>query len=353
MLGVRTYKSKLSRLLQDSNLSHKDSQNLIESLNPIESAHFFVDVAFLISALRFIEDEHWIQNQKKVSEILFSKFIKKFFKVELAPVLFLHSFLESSSLKELVQARKNSTLLETAVVQNVKTRPRSAQKEFTTVTLQLMSELFEFEHQLNLKKNEEGLDVRLSLYRTFDIVDQILELNYLTDEALTAASKTERLYEGGGVGVQSSYASALTALRYLNPLRGSRLIDLGSGYGRVCLAIGLLRPDLDVIGYEFVAARVKIATAASANLGIDQHVHFHTQDLSAKDFKIPVAESYYIFDSFSDESYKYILDRLIEIASQKKITVVTKGNARLWFQNINWSKPQEFNFGNLCLFRSR
>ncbi len=351
---MRSYKFELSKLLTQSDLSVfvKECKVFIEPIAPKELGHLFVDVAFLRSAMKFIEDEHWIQSKKAENEINFNKFIKKFFKLELSPVLFLHADLESSSIEGIRQAGKNAALIETALIQQIKSKPYSDRKIFTTTTLQLMSELFEFEHQLNLQKREDGDDISLSLYRTFDILDQVFELNYIVDEA-TSLEQKERLYEGAGVGVQSSYVTTLMALRYLNPAKNSRFVDLGSGYGRVGLVVGLMRPDIDFIGYEFVEGRVNIATSTSHNLGINQHVHFHTQDLASKSFQIPAAETYYIFDSFSDETYVHVLARLQEIATAKKITVVTKGNARLWFKNSNWSAPQEFNDGNLCLFRSR
>ena len=351
---MRSYKFELSQLLAqpDLTLLVKECKAFIENIEPKQLAHLFVDVAFLRSAMKFVEDEHWIQNKNAENEINFNKFIKKFFKLELTPVLFLHAFLEGSSIEGIRLAGKNVVLIETALVPHIKNKSNAERKIFSTMTLQLMSELFEFEHQLNLQKKEDGDDISLSLYRTFDILDQIFELNYLIDEVASDTQK-ERLYEGAGVGVQSSYVTTLMVMRYLNPAKNSRFVDLGSGYGRVGLVIGLMRPDIQFNGYEFVEARVEIANRACQKLGIDQHVRFHTQDLSEKDFKIPLADAYYIFDSFSDETYKHVLNRLQEIALTQKITVVTKGNARLWFKNPNWSSPQEFNDGNLCFFRSR
>jgi len=350
-----SYKFELSRLLAQSDLLvlAKECKTLIERITPKELAHLLVDVAFLRSVLKFIEDEHWIQSKKDTDkEVNFNKFIKKFFKLELKPVVFLHPFFEVSSLDGIRLAARNAALIETSIIQQIKTKTYIDQKIISTTTLQLMSELFEFEHQLNIEKKEDGIETNLSLYRTFDILDQVFELNYIHDETALITQK-ERLYENAGMGVQSSYLTALMALRYLNPAKNSRFVDLGSGYGRVGLVIGLMRPDIDFIGYEFMEGRVNVATSTCSNLGMEQHVHFHTQDLSSKDFKIPAAEAYYIFDSFSDETYKHVLERLQEIALTKKITVVTKGNARLWFKNNNWSSPQEFNDGNLCLFRSR
>lgn len=351
---MRSYKFELSKLLWQTDLDVflAECKAFLENIGPKELAHLFVDVAFLRSAMKFVEEEHWRQSHKSENEISFPKFIKKFFKLELTPVLFLHADLENSSIEGIRLAGKNAVLIETALVHHLKTKSYADQKVFSTMTLQLMSELFEFEHQMNLQKTEDGTDIGLSLYRTFDVLDKIFELNYILEEE-TEITQKERLYEGAGLGVQSSYVTTLMALRYLNPPKNSRFVDLGSGYGRVGLVVGLMRPDINFIGYEYVEGRVSIANQTCANLNINQHVHFHTQDLSATSFQIPPADAYYIFDSFSEETYKHVLARLQEIALNKKITVVTKGNARLWFKNTNWSSPQEFNGGNLCLFRSR
>lgn len=351
---MKTYKAELPQFLSQSSFTALEPswKDFVEKLSAKELAHLFVDAAFLTTAMKFVEESHWLESKNSPNEISFNRFIKKFFKQELTPILFLHAFLEGSSLMGITQAGKNAEVIEQFVVNHIKAKPYADQKIFAVVTLQLMSELFEFTHQLALKKKDDDLYMSLSLYRTFDILDQIFELKYILNED-ALSTKTERLYAGAGLGVQSSYATMLTALRYLNPAKGSRFIDLGSGYGRVGLVVGLMRPDIDFIGYEFVEDRVNIANHASANLALNQHVRFHTQDLSEKSFKIPIADTYYIFDSFTDESYLYILEQLEAIALQKKITVVTKGNARLWLKKVNWAQPQEFDGGNLCFFRSR
>ncbi len=95
-----------------------------------------------------------------------------------------------------------------------------------------------------------------------------------------------------------------------------------------------------------------MANKASAHFHLDRHVHFVTQDLSSADFKIPEADTYYIFDSFTDATYLTIIPQLEEMSRHKKITVVTKGNAKQWMKREYWTEPQEFNEGNLCFFRS-
>lgn len=348
------YKSELKKILLLIELDKLEDQlnSISKLISEKDMAGFFIDSIYLKSVIQFVIDNHWLQSQKSSSEIHFDRFIKAFLNVELEPLLFLHSFFLSSNIEGMHRALKVLDQTEKLLLNCIKSKSYEFQKVFLQISLQRMSELYELEHQMHLapKKNEGS--TTLSLYRSFDALDQVFELEYLLNEA-TDVQQKERLYEGAGVGVQSSYATTLLALRYLNLHRGSRFIDLGSGYGRVGLVVGLMRPDIQFTGYEFVKERVDIANTASHNLHLEKHVHFVTQDLSSADFKIPPADTYYIFDSFTDESYATIMVQLEEITQQQKVTVVTKGNAKLWMKSKYWSDPQEFNDGNLCFFRSR
>jgi hypothetical protein len=86
-------------------------------------------------------------------------------------------------------------------------------------------------------------------------------------------------------------------------------------------------------------------------------VHFYTQDLASLDFKVPEADIYYMYDPFTKETYKYVLDQLQEIGRHRKIIIATKGNARDWMDEFSnragWLPVQEMDGGNLCLYRSK
>lgn len=351
-LPLTDYKTGLQQILTllDPSKIEDQLKSTTQFISEKDLAHFFIDCIYLKNVVQLIIDEHWIQSKQAEDEIQFDRFIKKFLKAELKPLLYLHAYFSKSNIEKMNQALQKLTQAEAFLLKTIQPQSPEFQKTVLQISLQLMSELFELEHQQNLKPNVEGT-AQLSLYRTFDILDQVFDLKYLLNETPSIDQK-ERLYEGAGVGVQSSYATTLLALRYLNLSKGSRFIDLGSGYGRIGFVVGLLRPDIQFTGYEFVKDRVDIANKISARLLMDKHVHFVTQDLSIPEFKIPVAETYYIFDSFTDETYATIMEQLQQISLHKKIIVVTKGNAKLWMKRNFWSAPQEFNGGNLCFFRS-
>ncbi|HVK61247.1 MAG TPA: hypothetical protein VM432_06835 [Bdellovibrionales bacterium] len=214
-------------------------------------------------------------------------------------------------------------------------------REFTQISMGRMAELCEFEE----------------FYRTFDAMDEILGLDYSRDLGMRRDQTTdERLYEGAGIGVQSSYTTLLVTLNRVSPKQGATFVDLGSGYGRAGLVIGLLRPDMNFIGYEYVGHRVEIGIKSAARVGVSDKIQFKEQDLSAADFAIPVADVYYLFDPFTEETYKHVFEQINKIGRQHSVAVVAKGGAVKWFEKVVanecWSQPEIHDIGTLAVYRS-
>lgn len=332
----------------------------LEQMNSYEMAELYVDSAFLFSAIAFLRDERWLEQKYKSQSDTSSlqDFLGSFFEHELAVISYLKSTVSSvASVGDLKGIEKYAHFTERDAIVVMQKRPFSEQKIFAAHALELMSLVFRLESQLQADKKLLGQHLGLSLYRTFDRLDDLFALNYQADVGMKTDLKgTERLYEGAGVGVQSGYSTVVTALDHLGLAHGARFIDLGSGYGRVGLIVGLLRPDVEFVGYEFVPHRVHIANAATQNLGLQNQVEFLIQDLSLKSFVIPEAEVYYMYDPFCEETYAHVLHQLITIARKRPITIVTKGNARKWLVNVamleGWSHIEEHDSGNLCFFRS-
>jgi hypothetical protein len=195
-------------------------------------------------------------------------------------------------------------------------------------------------------------------YRTFDAMDEILDLDYSRDVGMKTDSTTpERLYEGAGVGVQSSYTTLLALIQQISPAQGASFIVLGSGYGRAGLVVGLLRPDMEFIGYEYVEHRIEVSVRAAQRAGLSNRVKFYSQDLADPDFVIPVADIYYLFDPFTEDTYTHVFTQLKDIGRKYAITVAAKGGAAVWFEkaivNGGWSNAEKYDVGTLSLFRSK
>lgn len=349
------YQEVLIKLL--SQVEALEIGSALQNLTEIDLGEFFFNSSFLVTAMQFLKEEHWLQNGHNTNPENFKNFIIQIFQNELSPVPFLQNFFENSSVQKSSVIAKQATLIEDIVLKIVKSRSFAKQKIFATYSLYRMSALFKYEIKMQQQKKNQDLHLGISFYRTFDRLDEIFNLNYQADHGMVDPLKnTERLYAGAGVGVQSGYSTILTALHNLKLNSGDRLIDLGSGYGRVGLVAGLMHDHINFTGYEFVQHRVDIANLASQNFNLSDRIKFLTCDLSNPDFQIPDAEVYYLYDPFSEETYLYILSQLVNISRRQKITIVTKGNARAKLLEVatreRWPAPREFDSGNLCMFET-
>lgn len=338
----------LCELLKDQSPSTSLSE-----LTPIEMAQLYTDTAFLLATLNLLKEQYWLQS--KVMKPNYELFLAPFLKLELAPLSFMHELLVTLGPNSFKEMTKAATKLEVRLLEVALASNQQDQKIFITEALTLMSVLFIFESKLQQQKKELGLSMGLCLYRSFDGLDQILKLNYEADQAMALQPLSqERLYERTGVGVQSGFSTILLAIDKLQMKPGCLVIDLGSGYGRVGLAIGLMRPDVKFSGFEYVSHRVDIANHAAQNFAINDQVNFYTQDLSLQSFKLPAADVYYLYDPFCEETYCHVLQQILTISRNQKVTIVTKGNARgplvAMALEQGWPAAVELDGGNLCFF---
>lgn len=351
----------LLSLLKDSNHSlYAIKEDEPGFLSPIQMAHIYVNSAFLVTAMEFIKEQLWLRGKdsKTHPELgTYESLISPFFGDELASLLVLKEHLIESGPSQINAISRDSKTIRANILSLIIERPAADQKGFATQSLKEMMVYF-----LDEEKRQEGKIQSLGhcgprIYRTFDDLDEIFSLNYRLDQNMIVDnSAEERLYQGSGVGVQSGYSTILLALHHLDLKSGSRVIDLGSGYGRVGLVYSLLRPDIDFIGYEYVPHRVENSNQASQSLGLQGNLSFRVQDLSLPSFRIPDADVYYLFDPFTEETYRHVLAQIVEVSRRKNITIVTKGNARSWLFDIgmknSWPNPILLDRGNLCLFNS-
>lgn len=224
---------------------------------------------------------------------------------------------------------------------------------FVRVAVERMAELMFF----NSTKKAGATVVPEVFYRAFDSLDEVFGLHFSRESVMKSFAGTrERLFEGAGSGVQTSYSVIMTALRYLRLPLGAHLMDLGSGYGRVGLIAGLWRPDLSFTGYEYVAHRVEVANAAAERADLGGRVRFLAQDLGDPAFEVPEADAYYLYDPFCAETYAKILRRIHEIGETRPVAVVTKGSAGPWFERSIttgcWLQPERYDHDTLFIFRS-
>ena len=313
---------------------------------PEQLGSLFVQSLFLRSVLKPLIDEEWLRQQQGHSEARERRTVQ--LHNELRSLAFVSEELvnaDSPALKKCV-SQMNSFI--GRLISVIRTEPQNRFRETLIAAMKLIDvrarELDRFPTNVFSQ----------AMYRAFDEMDEVLGIRYELDLKMPSdPGQRERLYEGAGIGVQTSYSSILLALDRACVKPGARVLDLGSGYGRVGFVLGLLRPDLFFTGYEYVDHRVQDSRAVCQRLGLHQ-IEFETRDLSV--FELPRGDVYYLYDPFSRDTYATILNQLIEIGSQQSVTIITKGRANTWVRDAlndrGWLIDDTCDSGTVCLFKS-
>lgn len=252
---------------------------------------------------------------------------------------FLSSGLSALSPAEAIQAAQQMKILLRQSLDEAKRRPLENKNEIARAAMNWASELVEYEHEGH------------NLSRCFDFFDELLGIHYASD-ALMNEANTERLYNGAAAGVQTPYSTLIQYLDVLQPPSGAHVVDLGAGYGRLGFVIGLLRPDLYFTGIEYVGARVAVAQQCVDKLQLGEHVRFIEQDLKDSQFEIPAADLYYLYDPFTEETYRIVAAQLKKLSRETAFMLFCKGHAGEWIETLMDESPVHvFENGNLKLFQ--
>jgi hypothetical protein len=317
--------------------------------SPKQLSHLYTNSALLGTLLSFVEEQVWLQKNENVDkEISYADLLIPLLESELSAISFYQDYLIESGCEKNKTIIKKLKNIEKTAIELIAKYHQDDQRIFVTESLTNIMK--------NLLECGDGL-AGSHLYRAFDRLDDIFVLDYQQDRKMNVDYNTnERLFQGAGIGVQSSYSTILLALHRLAPKQGCRIIDLGSGYGRVGLACSAMRPDIIFTGYEYVPHRVELSNNASLAMGLENNLKFVTQDLSLESFIIPEADIYYFYDPFSKETYKHVLKQIVEISKRRKIQIVAKGDAKIWIKDIAnencWPRPELIDDGHLSVFRS-
>lgn len=100
---------------------------------------------------------------------------------------------------------------------------------------------------------------------------------------------------------------ALRACALLSPRADMRVLDVGSGVGKVCL-VGALTTPSQWCGVERDPAMVVAAQAAAKKLGIETRARFQLGELTAVDWS--TFDGFYLFNPFAETLFSSELDAL-------------------------------------------
>lgn len=124
--------------------------------------------------------------------------------------------------------------------------------------------------------------------------------------------------------LQTPYSELKKMCQLIAPKAGETIVDLGAGYGRMGLVLKALYPEVNFLGYEYVASRVKEGQRILKNYQCEKSLLF-VQDLTAPDFELPEAEYYFVYDYGTVQHIRQTLKQIELMADQRNFKVIARG----------------------------
>jgi hypothetical protein len=124
--------------------------------------------------------------------------------------------------------------------------------------------------------------------------------------------------------LNTPYGELVQLCHLLNPLQGELMVDLGAGFGRLGLVLHRLYPLVTFKGFELVDERVKEGNRVFLEQGCSQAM-LYTQDLMDKDFVLPLAQYYFLYDFGKVDHIRRTLHQLETLADHHHFKVIARG----------------------------
>lgn len=124
--------------------------------------------------------------------------------------------------------------------------------------------------------------------------------------------------------LQTPYQELVKVCHHLKPLSGQQMIDLGAGYGRLGLVLHHFYPGVLFKGYELVPERVVEGNRVFEKFNCDK-AKLYTQDLTDREFKLPKADFYFIYDYGKVAHIRETLKQIEAFTDSGKFKVIARG----------------------------
>lgn len=124
--------------------------------------------------------------------------------------------------------------------------------------------------------------------------------------------------------LQTPYLEFKEMCDLLNPAPGTKVVDLGAGYGRMGIILNLFFPEVHFLGHELVKERVDEGNRVLRILNCHR-AQLEMKDVAAEEYSVPKAEFYFIYDYGTIAHLKKTLAQLEEVAKDKNFKLIARG----------------------------
>jgi hypothetical protein len=182
-----------------------------------------------------------------------------------------------------------------------------------------------------------------------EAVDRLLGLNerklkrHLTSPKSSlpvSYTKEDTYLDSPPEDLYTPYRVLQEVMERLRPKSGERLVDLGSGLGRVGAYLGLFHTGVAFEGYEIVKERHHQAEVMAKHLKIQDRVHFFCEDISDSKWAMPEANYYFLFNPFSLRTLLKVLDKIRQVSNKRVVRIITVqiGRPPRQLKKVSWLK---------------
>lgn len=124
--------------------------------------------------------------------------------------------------------------------------------------------------------------------------------------------------------LQTPYLELVHICNLLGPSAGELMADLGAGYGRLGLVLGVLNPEVNFLGLEYVPERVREGQRI-LEMYECRRASLLQQDLTAAGFVLPEADYYFLYDYGTVGQIRQTLRDLERIGERRKFKIIARG----------------------------
>jgi hypothetical protein len=124
--------------------------------------------------------------------------------------------------------------------------------------------------------------------------------------------------------LQTPYSELSDICLALNLRPGMKVIDLGTGYGRLAIVLGSLHPGVHFEGYELVSERVKEGQRIFRQLDL-QNALIYEQDLTDENYSLPEADVYFLYDYGKVSHIRQTLHQLGDLVLKRNFKLIARG----------------------------
>ncbi|MEX0798311.1 MAG: hypothetical protein WD025_02650 [Bacteriovoracaceae bacterium] len=175
----------------------------------------------------------------------------------------------------------------------------------------------------------------------------------------TIESWSQDLYEGAMTWVglnpaqlQTPYAEIYDLFKVIDLKKRSLVVDLGAGYGRLGVVLGLLCPECEFLGFEMAQERVEAGNALYSRLELPK-TKLIQKNIAADEFELPAADVFFIYDFGSLPDMKKLLAKLDELADKREaFSVIARGRGinALIQETAPWLTVKAKEAGNSVIY---